>query len=81
MEFDTPEQRRQYQKGEAMDWNTQGELDSINRKRDELSRYDELIGKLPSEMQGPLSLMTGGMGMLYEAEESQVLRRREEAFR
>ena len=81
MEFRTPEDRQQYQLGEAMNWNAQGDLDSINRKRDELSRYDELIGKLPSEMQGPLTLMTGGMNMLYEAEESQVLRRQEEALR
>jgi hypothetical protein len=81
MEFQTPEQRQQYQRGLAGEWNTQGDLDAINRKRDELGRYNELIGKLPSEMQGPLTLMTGGMDMLYEAEESQVLRRRAEAYR
>lgn len=67
LEFKTPEQRQQYQHGEAVDWNTQGELDSIERNREELSRYNELIGKLPSEMQGPLSLATGGMSMVYEA--------------
>lgn len=77
LEFKTPEQRQQYQHGEAIDWNTQGELDSIERDREELSRYNELIGKLPSEMQGPLSLATDAMSMVYEAEESQVLRRRE----
>jgi hypothetical protein len=40
-------------------------MDSLGRRREELSGYNNLIGKLPSEVQGPLNLATGAMGMLY----------------
>jgi hypothetical protein len=42
-----------------------------------LAQYNTLIGKLPSEIQGPLNLLTGAIGMLYTADESQILRRQE----
>jgi hypothetical protein len=40
-------------------------LDLIDRNKEELGQYNSLIGKLPSEVQGPLSLLTGTADIWY----------------
>ena len=62
------------QKGEAQVNNAEQDMSSLQSREKELAGYNSLISKLPEQVQGPLNLATSALGMVYQAEESQILR-------
>ena len=73
-DFRDPKNRISQQRGEAEAYNAQKDLSSLSYRENELAGYGQLISQLPQELQGPLTLATSGVSMVYQAEKSQILR-------
>ena len=72
LEFRDPADEERYYRAEGDKMNAETDLAHIERQRAERERYGALVGKLPSEVQGPLNMGLLGMDMMYEAQEIQV---------
>ena len=79
-EYDNPEDRAIANGVESGLWNNSLETNALERDRQELAQYQTLIGKLPSEVQGPLNLGMIGMNMYYEGQEIQINRREQQYY-
>lgn len=66
---DTEEEEEEYEPINPIEYNAQQGLTGLEYDRYINSREEELIGKLPSEFQGPLQLANLGEKMYYEAQE------------
>lgn len=73
--------RERDQAANARRQNISSDMDSLSRREQELAQYNNLISKLPQEVQGPLTLMTSAASMAFNAERSQMLRADEAAAR
>ena len=73
--------RERDQAANARRSNISSDMDSLSRREQELAQYNNLISKLPQEVQGPLTLMTSAASMVFNAERSQLLRADEAAAR
>lgn len=73
--------RERDQAANARRSNISSDMDSLSRREQELAQYNNLISKLPQEVQGPLTLMTSAASMAFNAERSQLLRADEAAVR
>ncbi len=72
------EKRKEFRYAELDNFNASQDQDALNRRQQELSGYNSVISQLPSEVQGPLSLITGAAGMFLTADQNLILRRQEE---
>ena len=71
-EFKDPADEERFYRAEGEKINAETELAHIDRLREESERYSSLVGKLPSEVQGPFNMGLLGLDAVYEAQEIQV---------